>query len=105
MFPLTSIFPPSNHHPLNIILRKGQAIEGVEKGQPGWPPEVGARRPAKGARPIPPSDYKRPPLASNFFTQAFQKTTQVSVFSFKRKSSSEKESRGEEKSGREVGSF
>ena len=35
-----------------------------------------------------PSAYKRPPPASNFFTQAFQKTTQVSVFSFKRRSSS-----------------
>jgi len=47
-------------------------MEGVEKRQPGWPPKV-------GAHPVPPSAYKRPPLASNFFTQAFQKTTQVSV--------------------------
>jgi len=54
-------------------------MEGVEKRQPGWPPKVGARPPTEGARPIPPSAYKRPPLVSNFFTQAFQKTTQVLV--------------------------
>jgi len=62
-------------------------MEGVEKGQPRWPPEVGTRPPAEGAHPVPPSAYKRPPPASNFFTQAFQKTMQVLVFSFQRRSS------------------
>jgi len=54
-------------------------MEGVEKRQPGWPPKVGARPPTEGAHPVLPSAYKKPPHASNFFTQAFQKTTQVSV--------------------------
>jgi len=54
-------------------------MEGVEKKQPGWPPKVGARPPTEGARPVPFFSYKMPLPASNFFTQAFQKTTQVSV--------------------------
>jgi len=54
-------------------------MEGVEKRKPGWPPEVGARPPTEGARPVPPLAYKKPLLASNFFTQASQKTTQFSV--------------------------
>jgi len=54
-------------------------MEGVEKGRPGWPPKVGAHPPTEGACPILPSAYKKPPPASNFFTHAFQKTTQVSV--------------------------
>ena len=77
--PLTSTFPPINHHPWTIILHKSQAKEGVEKRQPGWPPKVGGRPPTEGARPAHLSSYKLPLPASNFFTQAFQKTTQVLV--------------------------
>jgi len=51
----------------------------VEKRQPGWPPKVGARPPTEGAHPVPLFSYKLPPLASNFFTQAVQKTTPVPV--------------------------
>jgi len=54
-------------------------MEGVEKRQPGWPPEVGACPPTEGTRPVPPSAYKKPLLASNLFTQASQKTTQFSI--------------------------
>jgi len=51
----------------------------VEKGQPGWPPKVGGRPPTVGACPVALSSYKLPLPASNFFTQAFQKTMQVLV--------------------------
>ena len=73
--PFSTDKPPA----MTIILRKNQAKEGLEKGQPGWPPKVGGRPPTEGARPVPPSSYKLPLPASTFFTQAFQKSTQVSV--------------------------
>jgi len=77
----------------------------VEKGQPGWAPQVGTRPPIEGARPVPSSSYKLPPPASNFFTQAFQKTMQVSVSREGALVVKREESREEEKSGKEVGSF
>jgi len=66
---------------------------------------VGARPPIEGARPAPSSSYKLPPPPSNFFTQAFQKTTQVSVSIEGALVVKKKESREEEKSGKQVGSF
>jgi len=77
----------------------------VEKRQPGWAPQVGAHPPIVGAHPTPSSSYKLPPPASIFFTQAFQKTTQVSVSRERALVVKREESREEEKSGKEVGSF
>jgi len=69
----------------------------VERGQPGWAPKV-------GARPAPSSSYKYPPSTSIFFTQTFQKPHKFQfpegALVVKRE-----ESREEEKSGKEVGSF
>jgi len=75
----------------------------VEKRQPGWPPEVGGLPPTEGARPVPVSSYKLPPLASISITQTSQRTRQVSVS--REGALVKKESREEEKSGREVGSL
>jgi len=77
----------------------------VEKGQPRWPLKVGGRPPTEGARPVPPSSYKLPLPASNFFTKAFQKTTQALVYREGALVVKKEESREEEKSGREVGSL